>query len=287
MAAKKKSNSGFSDIKSRIVGVSETIGHQSALFYGKSGTGKTTVASTYPKPILLLDIREEGNDSISDYSDDEIKVLPVEAWEDIEQAYWMLKSGDHPFKTVVLDTVTQMQDLCLEDILEEEKRDFATKQTWGTVSGLMKTWLINYRDLTEQMEVVFLAQERVSDTDSEDEMDEGQLEPSVGPRLMPSVASILNASVKVIGHTFIRETVKRQLDSIERKTYYCLRVGPHPYYITKIRKPKNKPTPEYIVDPTYEKIDAIMKGKYSEDNPKKGSSTGAKRKPARRGKKTK
>src|SRR5690606_7836569 len=105
---------------------------------------------------------------------------------------------------------------------------------------------------------------------------------SVGPRLMPSVAAILNASVKVIGHTFIREVVKRNLDSIDRKTYFCLRLGPHPYYITKIRKPKDTKCPEYIVDPSYDKIIDIMRGKSpdqktSSKNKKKKVSSGTKR----------
>lgn len=264
-----KSTNSYEDIKSRIVGVSETIGNISVLFYGRSGTGKTTLAASFPKPILLLDIKEQGNDSIADYSDDEIKVLPVKAPEDIEQVYWLLKSGDHSFKTVVIDTVTQLQEIYMDDILEQDGKDFATKKDWGTVSGLMKTWIINFRDLTEdRLDVVFLAQERVHDSDSEDDLTDGQLDPSVGPRLMPSVAAILNASVKVIGNTFIREVVKRNLDSIDRKTYFCLRVGPHPYYITKIRKPKNKECPEYINDPTYDKIIDIMKGRY-EPNKKK------------------
>lgn len=281
----------YSSIKKRIVGVSETIGNVSVLIYGRAGTGKTTLAATFPKPILLLDVREQGNDSIAEYSDDEIKVLSVETWEDIEQVYWMLQSGDHPFKTVVIDTVTQMQDVCMDTILEEDNKDFATKRDWGTVSGLMKTWIVNYRDLTETgMDVVFIAQERVHDSESEDENEEGQLDPTVGPRLMPSVAAILNASVKVIGHTFIREVVKRNLDSIERKAYFCLRLGPHPYYITKIRKPKDSECPDYISNASYDKIIEIMRGKYSESKPSskktslKKAATGARR---RRNKTTK
>ena len=33
------------------------------LFYGKSGTGKTTLAGTFPKP-LFLDVNENGTSSV-------------------------------------------------------------------------------------------------------------------------------------------------------------------------------------------------------------------------------
>lgn len=255
----KGNNTNYSDVVDRIVGISETLGDVSMIIYGRSGTGKTTIASTFPKPILILDIKEEGTDSIADYSDDEIKVLPVESWDDVEQVYWYLESGKHPFKSVVIDTVTQMQEICLKGELQKAGKDFATQQIWGNVAGLMKTWTLNFRDLPG-LQVAFLAQDRVHDTDSDD--DDEQIDPSVGPRLSPSVAATLNAAVKVIGYTYIQEVVKKSSSGIKREKEYRLRVGPHPYYITKIRKPKNKECPEYIPDPTFDKIIDVMKGRY-------------------------
>ena len=35
------------------------------LLYGRSGTGKTTIAASFPTPLLLLDIREKGTDSVA------------------------------------------------------------------------------------------------------------------------------------------------------------------------------------------------------------------------------
>jgi hypothetical protein len=262
-----KNNTDFSNIQDRIVGVSETLGSVSMVIYGRSGTGKTTIASSFPKPILFLDIKEEGTDSIADFSDDEIKVLPVESWDDIEQIYWFLESGNHNFKSVIIDTVTQMQDVCMKGQLQEAGKDFASQQIWGNVAGLMKTWTMNFRDLP--MQVAFLAQDRVHETDSDD--DEEEIDPSVGPRLSPSVAATLNAAVKVIGYTYIQEVVKKSTTGISRSKEYRLRVGPHPYYITKIRKPKNKDCPEYIPDPTFDKIIDVMKGRY-EEKPKKKKS---------------
>lgn len=62
--------------------------HRSYVFYGRSGTGKTTAASTFPKPMLLLDAKDRGTDSISDVPG--IDVLDVQTYDEFETAYWYL-----------------------------------------------------------------------------------------------------------------------------------------------------------------------------------------------------
>ena len=64
---------------------------RSFLFYGRSGTGKTTLAGTFPTPILILDIGDKGTDSISDIED--CYVWEITEWDDIEIAYYYLKAN--------------------------------------------------------------------------------------------------------------------------------------------------------------------------------------------------
>ena len=114
------------------------------------------------------------------------------------------------------------------------------------------------------VESVFICQERIFGMGDEEDDGLGQLEPEVGPKLMPSVKNDLNASVSIIGNTFIRlKLTKEKVDGKIKRTaekQYCLRVGPNQVYTTKIRKPKGIEAPDYIVDPTFRKIKAIMKG---------------------------
>lgn len=243
---------------------------RSYVFYGRSGTGKTTISSTFPKPLLLLDINDQGTDSIADIKD--IKVMEVSQWSDVEDVYWWLQKNPNEFKTVVIDTVTQMQGLAIEKVMANNKKDAAksgdwgsmSRREWGDVAQLMKTWVVNFRNLP--MEVIFLAQERVFniDEDNDTNVDENLLMPEVGPRLSPSVASTLNAAVSVICNTFcrIREYEKeiKGKKVIKRNTEYCLRVGPNPVYITKLRKPKSVMPPSVIVDATYEDIIEAIRG---------------------------
>lgn len=238
--------------------------------YGRSGSGKTTFSGSFPQPILLLDIKDQGTKSVADIED--LDVWQINDWDEFEDAYWFLKtSKQHDYKTVVIDTITQCQQLCIIDVLTGKKKktdragDWGTmsKRDWGDASAMLKEKVTSFRDLP--MEVVFLAQERTTiDEESEDNPD-SVLIPEVGPAIMKSVASHLNASVSIIGHTFIREQiVRKKLNGKIKEKHeirYCLRIGPNPIYTTKVRKPKSIIVPLYVEDPTYEDIIDAIEGK--------------------------
>ena len=272
----KTNNSKFADLEKRITPVADLGLVVAACFYGRAGTGKTTLACSFPGPILILDIREKGTDSVSDLEN--VDMLPVEDWGDIEKVYWYLKSNPTKYKTVIWDAVSAAQDYALIEALEKHGKsegDQLSKRDFGVAGGLMKTWITNYRDLVEDgINVVFLAHDRTTDgQDGED----GELTPSVGPRLMPSVASALNAAVKMIGNTFIREvTEKKPGGKLKRTVSYCMRLGPHAYYATKIRQPKGSYVPEILEDPSYNDLVSLMKGQLKAPAPVPVASTATK-----------
>ena len=230
--------------------------------YGKSGTGKTTFASTFPKPILFLQCDKKGVISIRRRKDTYFK--QVDTWEDFEEAFNLLKDDDGNFyKTVVLDTVTSWQEVVMASVYTGA--GMITQQTWGKCSSKMKTWLTNLIDLP--LNVVILAQDRMAKTEASDDME--MIMPEVGAYTMPSVSKILNAAVSVIGQTYIKASwIKPQGQIAKRtlKTEYCLRIGPHTQYITKVRRDilsedgSEKPAPEYLVNPTYEKLMEVILG---------------------------
>lgn len=244
--------------------------HRSWLFYGRAGTGKTTLAGTFPGPILLIDVKDRGTDSVSDVKN--LKVLEADSYEEVEEAFWWLKANPKAYGTVVIDHLTQLQQVIIEEVAGGKKKkgnknlgDWGTmtKQDWGEVSALMKSLITNFRDLP--MNVVFLAQDRVFNLDDDTDASVGEIDPEVGPRLSPATSSHLCAAVSVIGNTFIRSRTKstktatgktKTSEAIE----YCLRLGPSPAYITKIRKPKTTEIPSFLVDPTYDELIDIIEG---------------------------
>lgn len=255
--------------------VSKVSKYRSFVLYGRSGTGKTTLASTFPGPILLIDIRDEGTDSISDVKDCDVR--EVEDFDDLEEIYWWLKKHTEAYGTIVMDTVSQAQQLLVKEIGEKSKNkkkgksagDWGTmtQRDWGDVGSRLKEWIINFRDLTKDgMNVVFIAQDRTFNASEDDDNDaDSQIAPEVGPALSPAVAKVLNAAVSMIGNTFIRTRIKKK-EGAKGKTIktqvieYALRMGPNPSYVTKVRKPRDIEAPAFIVDPTYEDILDIIKG---------------------------
>ena len=259
----------FSGIAKKIKPVGKIQKPMRVALYGRAGSGKTTLACSFPKPLLLDVNGEEGTDSVSDVKG--LQVLPVQTWEDFEQLYWFLENGDHDFETVIVDTVTNLQELAIREVASANKKKDAdggwgtmSKQMWGEVSSMLKTWITNFRNLPD-LNVVFLAQERLFNAGDESENDDGQIAPEVGPRMMPSVGSTLNAAVDLVGHCFIREEHKRVKDKNGkvkevRNTQYCLRIGPHAYYTTKIRKPRDAEVPSFLIDATYDDLVELKNG---------------------------
>jgi len=247
--------------------VSEVSRPRSWAIYGRSGSGKTTFSGTFPGPILLLDISDRGTDSIKDAKN--IQIAEPEVWEDFDDIYDELKRNPKAFKTVVFDTITQMQDMARVHVLEKNKKKVQaaadwgtmTRREWGDVAAMMKERITNFRNLP--IETVFLAQERLRSND-EDEASAELLTPEVGPALSPSVASHLNASVSIIANTFIR--VRRKVITKNNKKTeseeisHWLRLAPHPVYTTKVRKPVTISV-EDIQNPTYKDVIDSLEGK--------------------------
>lgn len=86
---------------------------------GEGGLGKTTLASMFPSPVFIR--TEDGIQSITDRSD--VKVMPQayttkSVFEQIEA----LGTQDHPFKTLVVDSVTQLNTMIESEIVKDDEK---------------------------------------------------------------------------------------------------------------------------------------------------------------------
>lgn len=216
-------------IVDRIVGVDEASQYLRVLVYGRNKQGKTRFAASAPN-VLILDVNEEGTKSARGYKG--AKVVHIQKWEDIRLAYWYLKRGDHEFESIVIDTITALQLMCMTHVLNEEgekdmNKDKAmpARRDWGKLAELMKHTLLDFRNLP--MHVVFVAQERQL-TD-----DDGVVLERV-PDLSTANRSVALASVDIIGRIYQKEVraVNKKSKKEVVKWETRMLVGPHEEYAT-------------------------------------------------------
>lgn len=131
------------------------------LLYGESKTGKTSLAETAPGPRLILDA-EGGTDWLAtrtvswdpasgekiptDIDDDTSVVVHVTSWEVLERITRGLKRGKHPFRSVILDSITELQKQAKRAITDTGMK----LQDWGTLYDRMDPVLGEVRDLTKE-----------------------------------------------------------------------------------------------------------------------------------------
>lgn len=260
--AKKKAPAKTTSILDKIKPVTELKTNLVMMVYGRSGTGKTHFGSTFPKPILFIDTNERGTETIA--QEDDIDVVRVTEWSEMDELYWALldKTTDVQYASIVVDQVSNLQDIGMAEVLRKGRKgrdETFTQRNWGQLSGMLKQWITDFRDLSDDYNLLLIAHERVDDGGDDDEE---AIEPSIGARVMPSVSSFLDGAVDSIGSTFIKERWETEDKEEVRHVDYCMRIGPHAFYSTKIRRPVSAgPIPELIVNPTFKKIRDLTTGK--------------------------
>jgi hypothetical protein len=255
----KKKPAPTTSILDKIQPVSELETNLVMLVYGRSGTGKTHFGSTFPRPCLFIDTNERGTETIA--NEDGIDVVRIEDWQEIEELLWALKDGME-YESIVIDQVTNLQDLGMYEVLRKQRKgrdETFSQRNWGQLSGMLKQFITDFRDLADRYNLLMIAHERIDEPgDEEDE----HIEPNIGARVMPSVGTFLDGAVDAIGCTFIKERWETEDREEVRHVDYCMRIGPHAFYSTKIRRPVSAgPIPELIVNPTYQKIKDLTTGK--------------------------
>ena len=237
--------------------LSETKIPKIFLFYGKTGSCKTTLAGTFLKP-LFLDINEEGTASIKNVDGNFISLTTyqqfVEFVSELDAYYEQLQ-----FKTLVIDTIGKLQDLNLNSLAKGGK---IMINHYGDSTNEMEQILLKLIDYCQSKDIylVFNAHER--DNTVADESTGEILNPSVGPQLTPKLSEWLQAICSIVGH--LRKVEKKNDLGQSQGIYYCIKIGADPVFKTKVRVPKDKVKANVIANPTCEKLMSVLNGIYGE-----------------------
>jgi hypothetical protein len=239
------------------------------LIYGRNKKGKTRFGNTAPK-VLVLD------------PDDQPKALRdlwhIRKWDDMNDAFLFLRSGDHPYEWISMDGLTKIYQRALKWVMHQaEEANISNqpiqvgKQHYGRANQKFQDMLDNFHSL-RHMGIVFTAQEKMVGVDSMDSMEDDDEATPVTYQyivdLPKGARSAINAIVDLTGRIyvvraspeepFIRKFKRNGEVVVEESTRQRrLLIGPDDMYETGYRS--EHVLPDFIPNPTVANVVRAMK----------------------------
>lgn len=238
-------NNTIITIKDRFIPANlvSQAGGMNLWLFGEPGVGKTTLAATcadsdYGKDVLFIAV-EAGTKSIEDRP--EIDVFTPSGMADISEVFEFLSDEQHKYKTVVLDTMNELQMLGLATFTNT----FPDLQDWGKstdqIRRLMRAFIGLARD--NAMNVIFISHAAKIKDDVLGKI-------YTRPNLTPKAAESAEALVDMMGYLSMDDNGKRNL-----------RLSPTNTITAKYRQPRTGiQLPPVIENPSMVTILEHMKG---------------------------
>lgn len=133
-------------VESKIISIQDTDDKANILIYGDSGLGKTVWAGTDDKVLFVAP--EDNSDGLlsARLAGSTAQKWPVKSWDDLVEAYNYLADLDEiPFNWIVVDSLTEMQELAMRGILDaavaensERDEDIPQLQDWQKYYEMVK-----------------------------------------------------------------------------------------------------------------------------------------------------
>jgi hypothetical protein len=141
----------------RVAPASEAIEYINLLVYGDSGVGKTLLAGTAwdvpeMRPVLVIDV--EGGTFTLRERYPMVDVVRVDSWKDMQTVYDALYNGEGDYKTVVLDSLSEIQKFSMGQIMTEVRKTDPSRdievpgiREWGKNLWQVRAVVRGFRDL--------------------------------------------------------------------------------------------------------------------------------------------
>lgn len=228
------------------------------VIYGKSNSGKTKVASTFPKPLLYIQLGDDGSNTIAQV--DGIKALVVESIDDLKKiAKEVIK--DKTYKTVVVDTFSMIVSEWVDQkIIAKKKR--MTQQAWGDLKADTEEIIRLFQKAAKRHIVVLTCHES---TDSIEGM-EDEITPDVRPSVSKGARTYLEGMANY-GIHLAKVTKEKTLKNGTTKEVvrFVADVGPNVYYWTKFQIDPSIKLPDRVINPSYNKIMGLINNTETEE----------------------
>ncbi len=233
-------------ILDKVVDISE-LGHRNLwVIWGKSNSGKTWLASTFPKPLLYVQIGDDGANTIA--NTEEIKAIRVQNMEELKALCKELQK-DKQYKTVVFDTFSMVVNEWVDEkVISKNKK--MTQQSWGDLKTEQEEIIKLTHKLAGRRYVVLTCHESMDSIEG--------LEDEIAPDVRPSVSKGARTYLEGMANYGIHTTrISKEItkgNKTKTVVRYAADIGPNPYYWTKLQIDPSIEVPDRIINPTFDKI---------------------------------
>lgn len=239
----------MSKLLSEAVDISELGQRQFWVVYGKSGSGKTNFISSFPKPLLYLQIGDDGSNTISEVEG--IKAIKIRDLAHLK-AILLEARLDKTYASVVVDTFSLVVNEWIDQNAVKKNKKVSMPM-WGDIKTETEEFIKLLHILSETKVVVATCHEV---TDAFEGMED-----EITPDIRPNVSKGARTYLESMANFGIHTTIISKLDDNGKEQYrFAAHLGQNPYYWVKTQKPASVRLPKLVYNPTFDKIMKILKG---------------------------
>lgn len=227
----------------KVVDIAELDERNLWVIWGKSGTGKTTLMGSFPKPMLYIAIGDNGSKSIKHVEG--IDVIKATKPEDVTPILTEVLSTKTKYKTCVVDTFSLITQVWIDKNVKSKKKKM-TQQDWGNLKDDTDEIVRVASELSEKIIVVLSCHEASESIEGY----EDEVTPDVRPSVTKGSRTYLEGMANYGVHTTI---IEKEVDGKETEVHAC-HLGKNAYYWTKAQINPAIKLPKTVANPTYDKL---------------------------------
>lgn len=165
------------------------------LIYGEEGIGKSTLCSQMDNPYFIA--TEPGHKAMEVFKSD------VSSWDEFRDvARELVMSKEHKYKTVVIDTVTNLVDFCASSVYEQHNISHMSDLEWGKGFALVKDEFkkVLIPLCNSSLGVIFVAHDMLREMEFH-----GAKRDVWCPNMIKTASTVINQIVDFIGRMFVSD----------------------------------------------------------------------------------